>query len=68
MNGRTMLPIADWQREQKELSAKRYALCDEYYDIKAELPHMEDIRRSVETLMRDEPNSEQPTKTRGMAR
>jgi len=67
MNGRTTLPIKDWQNEQKELAAKRYVLCDEYYDIKAELPNMEAIRRSMETLMRDEPNRGQPALVRGQA-
>jgi len=50
-------------KEQRELAAKRYALCDEYYGIKIEIPNMEAIRRSVETLMRDEPNKAHPTRT-----
>ena len=54
MNGRTKLPIAEWRKEQKELAAKRYALCDEYYSLKEEIPNMEAIRRSIETIMRDE--------------
>ncbi|MCL2217858.1 MAG: hypothetical protein FWB91_12700 [Defluviitaleaceae bacterium] len=65
MNGRKELPIKDWQKEQKELAAKRYALCDEYYSLKEEIPNMEAIRRSVEALMRDEPNRAQPTRTHG---
>jgi len=67
MNGRTTLPIKDWQREQKELAAKRYVLCDEYYDIKAELPNMEALRRSMETLMRDEQQRGQLMRGRGQA-
>jgi hypothetical protein len=62
MNGRTKLPISDWQREQRELTAKRYALCDEYYELKEEIPNMEAIRRSIEGLMRDESNRAQPTR------
>ena len=53
MNGRTQLPIKDWQKEQQELLAKRYALCDEYYSLKEEITSAEAIRRSVENLMRD---------------
>jgi ATP-dependent exoDNAse (exonuclease V) alpha subunit len=63
MNGRSELPITDWQKEQKELATKRYALCDEYYSLKEEIPNMEAIRRSIEGLMKDEPNRAQPTRT-----
>ena len=68
MNGRTKLPIVDWQKEQKELAAKRYALCDEYYTLKEEIPNMEAIRRSVESLMREDLQAQiiQPTRAQGM--
>jgi hypothetical protein len=66
MNGRTTLPIADWQKEQRELATKRYALCDEYYALKEELPNMEAIRRSLETYMWDDPNKAQPVKSQGI--
>ena len=62
MNGRTGLPISNWQKEQKELAAKRYAMLDEYYALKEEIPNMEAIRRSVEGLMMDEPNRAHPTR------
>ena len=68
MNGRTKLPLADWQKEQKELAAKRYALCDEFYSLKAEVPNMEAIRRSIEMLMKAEPHREQPQKIKGVER
>jgi len=67
MNGRTKLPIVDWQKEQKELAAKRYTLCDEYYSLKEEIPNMEAIRRSIETIMRDKPNRAQPTRSQSKA-
>jgi len=44
MNGRTALPIKDWQKEQKELAAKRYALCDEYYSLKEEILNIETMQ------------------------
>jgi len=59
MNGRTELPISDWQKEQRELSNKRYKLCDEYYSLKDEIPNMEAIRRSIEGLMKNESLREQ---------
>jgi len=65
MNGRKDLSIKDWQKEQKELAAKRYALCDEYYSLKEEIPNMEAIRRSVDTLIRDEIKIAQPIRNRG---
>jgi len=63
MNGRSTLPISDWQKEQKELAAKRYALCDEFYLLKEEIPNMESIRRSIEGLMKDELRMEQQTRS-----
>ena len=67
MNDRTELPIKDWQKEQKELATKRYTLCDEYYSLKEEIPNMEAIRRSIETIMRDDPNKVQPTRRHDVA-
>jgi hypothetical protein len=62
MNGRKDLPIKDWQKEQRELAAKRYALCDEYYSLKEEVQNTEAIRRSIEGLIKAEPNRAQPQK------
>jgi len=60
-------PKSKKRKEQKELAAKRYTLCDEYYSLKEEIPSMETIRRSIETIMRDEPNRAQPTRSQGKA-
>lgn len=69
MNGRTGLPVAAWHNEQKALAAKRYTLCDEFYSLKEEIPNMEAIRRSVEGLMKDEPQIiKQPIKVNGIER
>ena len=65
MNGRTKLSIANRQKEQKEISSKRYALCDEFYSQKDEIPNMEAIRRSIEGLMKGELMREQPQKIKG---
>jgi len=54
MNGRKDLSIKEWQDEQKKLLAKRYALCDEFYRLKGEIPNVEAIRRSVESLIRED--------------
>ena len=62
MNGRTQLPIRDWQNEQRELAAKRHTLCEEYYTLKEKIPRMEAIRRSVEELMREDVQNALPVK------
>ena len=55
------------KKEQKALAAKRYKLCDEFYSLKDEIPNMEAIRRSVESLMRDEPMRGQATRRHDVA-
>jgi len=68
MNGRKDLPIKDWQAEQKKLLTKRYSLCDKYYSLESEIHNAEIIQRSVKNLMRDDLQTEQPTRTKSMAR
>jgi len=66
MNGRKYLPIKDWKKEQRDLIAKRYALCDEYYSIKEETSSLEAIRRSIESLICDDVLREQHARTQVM--
>ena len=68
MNGRTQLPISDWQKEQQQLLKKRYGLCEKFYNFKDEIKSAEAIRRSMEQIMRDEPQREQTTRIRGVDR
>jgi hypothetical protein len=67
MNGRKELPIAKWQAEQKELSAKRIALAEKYYHIKDEVKTVEVLRRGVEGLMRDEVHKPPPQRKQDIA-
>jgi len=67
MNGRKDLPIKDWQSEQKKLLAKRYSFCDKYYSLKEEIQSVEVLRRSVENLMREDLQREQPARTQNMS-
>ena len=67
MNGRTQLPVKDWQKEQNELLSKRYALCDEFYSLKEEIKSTEVIRKSIENLMHDEKQRAQPDLTQHKA-
>jgi uncharacterized protein YciI len=61
MNGRTDLPIGDWQKEQTQLLNKRYGLCEQFYTLKDDIKFAEIIRRSMEQIMKNEPQKEQPT-------
>ena len=58
MNGRTKLPIKDWQAEQKDLLAERYLLCEEYYNLKDEVRSVEVLRRGLEELLWEEATTE----------
>jgi len=55
MNGKTKLPIKDWEREEKGLHKKRWELCDKYYDLRNEVKTVEQIRRSAEKLFDEIP-------------
>gem|GEM_PF-3485738 len=65
MNGREKLPTKEWQAEQKKLLAERYGLCENYYTLKDEIKNVETLRRSVETLMRDDLRRTKPVRERG---
>ena len=62
MNGRDKIPVNEWQKEQKNLLAERYSLCEKYYTLKEEIQSVETIRRSVEMLMRDDVQKERHIK------
>jgi len=68
MNGRTTLPVGDWQKEQNQLLKKRYGLCEKFYTLKDEIKSAEIIRRSMEQIMRDEPQRAEPQRAQGMDR
>jgi len=68
MNGRTQLPISDWQKEQQQLLKKRYGLCEKFYTLKDEIKSAETIRRSMEKIMRDEPQRAEPMRAHGVDR
>ena len=53
MNGKTPIPVKEWEAEYKKLAAKRFSLCDRYYDLHGEIKSVEKLRRSAEELIRD---------------
>jgi hypothetical protein len=54
MNGKTKLLVRAWQAEHKDLLAKRYGLCEEYYNLKDEVQSVEVLRRGIEKLLQEE--------------
>jgi len=67
MNGRTdPPPIKDWQAEQKKLTTAKFALTERYYGLQDEVRSVEQLRKGVENIMRDEPQRTQPHRAQGM--
>ena len=54
LNGRTTIPIKKWKSEYKELTAKRYSLCDKYYDLRGEIKSVEQLKRGALNLIKDD--------------
>ncbi len=54
MNGHTTMPVKTWKAEQTKLTAEKEALSREYGLLKDETREVEQIRRSVEALLRED--------------
>ena len=66
LNGRTQIPINTWQSQQKEMTAKRFALAEKFYGIKDEIKSAEVLRRGLEELMQGEHHlARQKSKSKG---
>ena len=53
LNGYAKIPEKDWQAEFDQLTAERYALCEDYYKLKDDVKNVEVLRRGAESIMRD---------------
>ena len=62
MNGRTSLPIKAWKAERVELTAEKSRLNQDYASLKAEVHEVEQIRRSVYSIMREQTQRAVPTR------
>ena len=62
MNGRTTLPTKAWKAERDKLNAERQQLSHRYDKLKNEVKEVEQIRRNVYSILRDESRSEQLTR------
>ncbi len=54
MNGKSTLPIKRWNMEREQLEVKRKALNLKYTVLRSEVKEVEQIRRNVHDLMREE--------------
>lgn len=68
MNGKTTLPIKSWKAERDKLNAERQQLSRRYYALKDEVKEVDQIRKGVYNIMREETHREQPTHKHDMER
>jgi len=66
MNGKTTLPTKAWRAECDKLTAERNRLNGEYVSLKDEVKEVEQIRKNVDTIMREETQRTQPKRTHDM--
>lgn len=68
MNGKTDIPTKAWKAEQKRLIAEREQLSRRYSTLKDEVKEVEQIRRNVYNILREENHREQPTRKQDLDR
>lgn len=62
MNGHTTIPTKAWRAERDKLNADRNGLNSEYISLKDEVQKVEQIRRGVHDILREEMRGTQPAK------
>jgi len=62
MNGRTSLPIKAWKAERAKLTTTKNRLSQDYALLKDEIGEVEQIRRSVYAVMREQPQRAEPSR------
>ena len=62
LNGYGKIPEKSWRTELEKLTAERYTLCEQYYKLKDEVKYVEQLRRSTESLMKE--NAQERTRTK----
>ena len=60
MNGKTSIPLKSWKAERDKLNAERQQLSHRYDKLKNEVKEVEQIRRNVYRILREENGIEQP--------
>lgn len=61
MNGRTSIPLKAWKAERDKLNGEKKQLTQQYYELKEEVKEVEQIRRNVYSILKEE-GREQPTR------
>jgi len=59
-------PVTKWQAERGKLTAEKNRLNQSYVSLKDEVKEVEQIRKSVNDIMREETRREQPTRKHDM--
>ena len=60
MNGKTGIPLKAWKAERDKLNVEKKQLTRQYYALKDEVKEVEQIRRNVYRIFREENGIEQP--------
>ena len=66
MNGKTTLPIKAWKAERDKLKAERQQLSRRYSTLKDAVKEVEQIRKSVYSILRQEQREQQPRRVQNM--
>jgi len=62
MNGKTGIPLKAWKAERDKLNGDQKQLSRRYHALKDEVREIEQIRRNVLSILREENGREQPTR------
>jgi hypothetical protein len=65
-NPKKLPPIKKWKEEYKTLTAEKDLIYREYYNLKDEVKEVEQIKRSVDILMKEQPQRNEPVKRHEM--
>ena len=68
MNGKTTIPTKTWRTEYAKLIAERKNLNQRYLALKEEVKEVEQIRKSVYNILRQEQREQQPSRAQDMER
>ncbi len=60
MNGKTGIPLKAWKTERDKLNGEKKQLTQQYHALKDEVKEVEQIRRNVYSILREENGREQP--------
>ena len=68
MNGKTGIPLKAWTAERDKLNGEKKQLTQQYYALKDEVKEVEQIRRNVYSILREENGREQSTRAQAIER